>query len=38
MQDDADSNSVSRRDLLRLIGASAGGAAMYHAMSTLGFA
>jgi len=38
MHDDADSNSVSRRDLLRLIGASAGGAAMYHAMSTLGFA
>jgi len=38
MQDDANSNSVSRRDLLRLIGVSAGGAAMYHAMSTLGFA
>jgi monoamine oxidase len=38
MHDDADSNSVSRRDLLRLIGASAGGAAMYQAMSTLGFA
>jgi monoamine oxidase len=38
MQNDADSNSVSRRDLLRLIGASAGGAAMYHAMSTLGLA
>jgi monoamine oxidase len=38
MQDDADSNSVSRRDLLRLIGVSAGGAAMYHAMSTLGIA
>ena len=38
MHDDADTNSVSRRDLLRLIGASAGGAAMYHAMSTLGFA
>ncbi len=38
MQEDADSNSVSRRDLLRLIGVSAGGAAMYHAMSTLGFA
>jgi len=38
MQEDVDSNSVSRRDLLRLIGATAGGAAMYQAMSTLGFA
>jgi monoamine oxidase len=38
MQDLADSNAVSRRDLLRLIGVSAGSAAMYHAMSTLGFA
>src|SRR5262247_1077210 len=29
---------MRRRDLLALIGASAGGTAMYHAMSSLGFA
>src|SRR5271155_4808906 len=32
------SNATSRRDLLLLIGAVAGSAAMYHAMTTLGFA
>jgi monoamine oxidase len=31
-------DSPSRRDLLRMIGASAGATAMYHAMSSLGFA
>ncbi len=36
MQDEA--ASVSRRDLLSLIGAMAGSAAMYHAMTSLGFA
>src|ERR1700704_5196856 len=37
-----ENNSVvafpSRRDLLRMIGVTAGGTAMYHAMSSLGFA
>jgi monoamine oxidase len=37
MQDD-DQGDVSRRDLLSLIGAMAGSAAMYHAMTSLGFA
>src|SRR5258708_27661569 len=32
------SNTISRRDLLSLIGAVAGSAAMYHAMTSLGFA
>ena len=32
------SNATSRRDLLLLIGAMAGSAAMYHAMTSLGFA
>src|ERR1700738_888973 len=32
------SNAMSRRDLLSLIGAMAGSAAMYHAMTSLGFA
>jgi monoamine oxidase len=32
------SNTMSRRDLLSLIGAVAGSAAMYHAMTSLGFA
>src|SRR5215468_8206278 len=36
MQDEA--AGVSRRDLLSLIGAMAGSAAMYHAMTSLGFA
>ena len=31
-------SSVSRRDLLSLIGTVAGSAAMYHAMTSLGFA
>ncbi len=35
---DAESPKMSRRDLLALIGASAGGAAMYRAMTSLGFA
>ena len=35
---DAASRKISRRDLLALIGASAGGAAMYQAMTSLGFA
>src|ERR1700681_723574 len=34
----SDPGSVSRRDLLSLIGAVSGSAAMYHAMSSLGFA
>jgi monoamine oxidase len=38
MENDASAFSPSRRDLLRMIGVSAGSAAMYHAMSTLGFA
>lgn len=38
MQGDASQLSMTRRDLLRLIGLSAGGAAMYQAMSRLGFA
>jgi monoamine oxidase len=37
MQDEAQGD-VSRRDLLSLIGAMAGSAAMYHAMTSLGFA
>jgi monoamine oxidase len=37
MQDE-DRGDVSRRDLLSLIGAMAGSAAMYHAMTSLGFA
>jgi monoamine oxidase len=35
---DIESPPVSRRDLLTLIGMSAGSAAMYHAMASLGFA
>ena len=35
---DAASRKISRRDLLALIGAAAGGAAMYQAMTSLGFA
>jgi monoamine oxidase len=38
MTDDPVSPELSRRALLRMIGATAGGAAMYHAMSGLGFA
>jgi monoamine oxidase len=33
-----DNEVVRRRDLLSLIGAMAGSAAMYHAMTSLGFA
>jgi monoamine oxidase len=36
--DDGTSTTLSRRDVLRMIGLSAGGAAMYQAMSSLGFA
>ena len=38
MQNDHASAELSRRDLLRVIGLTAGSAAMYQAMSTLGFA
>ena len=38
MDTDSASSALSRRDLLRMIGATAGGAAMYQALSTLGFA
>src|ERR1700730_6534822 len=38
MEKDSDMHSPSRRDLLRMIGVTAGGAAMYQAMSSLGFA
>src|ERR1700734_2673564 len=38
MENDPGSSSVSRRQLLRMIGATAGGAAMYQAMSSLGLA
>jgi len=38
MKNDSAVSSPSRRDLLRMIGVSAGGAAMYQAMSSLGFA
>jgi monoamine oxidase len=38
MENGDGSNSLSRRQLLQMIGSSAGGAAMYHAMSSLGFA
>src|SRR6202046_3378644 len=38
MQTDPAASEMSRRDLLRMIGVTAGGAAMYQAMSTLGFA
>jgi monoamine oxidase len=38
MDNDSGSAAVSRRDLLRLIGVTAGSAAMYQAMSALGFA
>src|SRR5580693_8665585 len=38
MNNDSDSFSPSRRDLLRMIGVTAGSAAMYQAMSSLGFA
>src|SRR6202171_3602289 len=34
----SDPSTVSRRDLLSLIGAVSGSAAMYHAMTSLGFA
>ncbi len=37
MSNESSASALSRRDLLRLIGVSAGGAAMYHAMSSLGF-
>ena len=38
MQGEGLESSMTRRDLLRMIGLSAGGAAMYQAMSSLGFA
>jgi monoamine oxidase len=38
MHNDSETAAVSRRDLLRLIGVTAGSAAMYQAMSALGFA
>ena len=38
MGNDAGSSSLSRRQLLRMIGVTAGNAAMYQAMSSLGFA
>src|SRR5271156_6680075 len=38
MENGDDSGSMSRRQLLRMIGATAGGAAMYQAMSSLGLA
>jgi monoamine oxidase len=38
MDNDAGSSSLSRRQLLRMIGITAGNAAMYQAMSSLGFA
>src|SRR3984885_10228090 len=38
MENGEGSNSLSRRQLLRMIGAAAGGSAMYQAMSSLGFA
>jgi monoamine oxidase len=38
MEDDAASSPLNRRDLLRMIGATAGGGAMYQAMHSLGFA
>ena len=38
MQNDPAATDMSRRDLLRMIGTTAGGSAMYQAMSTLGFA
>jgi monoamine oxidase len=38
MQGEGFESSMTRRDLLRMIGLSAGGAAMYQAMSRLGFA
>jgi monoamine oxidase len=38
MENGEDTGAVSRRQLLRMIGATAGGAAMYHAMSSLGLA
>jgi monoamine oxidase len=38
MENNAVATSPSRRDLLRMIGVTAGGAAMYQAMSSLGFA
>src|SRR5277367_5133244 len=38
MENGEASSSLSRRELLRMIGAAAGGSAMYQAMSSLGFA
>ncbi|MDB6082702.1 MAG: flavin monoamine oxidase [Gammaproteobacteria bacterium] len=38
MENEPGASELSRRDLLRMIGVTAGGAAMYQAMSTLGFA
>src|ERR1700685_3660695 len=38
MENGEGSGSLSRRQLLRMIGAAAGGTAMYQAMSSLGFA
>src|SRR5471030_3205676 len=38
MDNDVGSSSLSRRELLRMIGVTAGNAAMYQAMSSLGFA
>src|SRR5580692_6595970 len=38
MENGEGSSSLSRRQLLRMIGAAAGGSAMYQAMSSLGFA
>jgi monoamine oxidase len=38
MEQDSSASPLSRRDLLRLIGAAAGGATMYQAMSAIGYA
>ena len=38
MREGASGSSVTRRELLSMIGTSAGGAAMYQAMSSLGLA
>ena len=38
MDNDSGTSPLSRRELLRMIGVTAGSAAMYQAMSSLGFA
>jgi monoamine oxidase len=38
MENDSAASAMSRRDLLRMIGATAGAGAMYQAMNTMGFA